>query len=120
MVKAFEEGAEDCTPWRDINILPGGLKSPKPPGGKQVLRLIRRTGGSALAVSTAQALEAVAQLAHDEGVFACPESATTLAGLMMALERGLVSRDESVALISTGSGLKSVPSLPASSAKTLA
>ncbi|HLX29080.1 MAG TPA: threonine synthase [Casimicrobiaceae bacterium] len=119
VVRAFQEEAEDCTPWRNINIPPGGLKSPNPPGGKQVLRLIRGTGGGALAVSTAQALDAVARLAREEGVFACPESATTLAGLTMALERGLVSKGESVVLISTGSGLKSVPSLPVPSLKTV-
>jgi threonine synthase len=112
LVKAYEEGRERAEAWGRIDILPGGLKSPKPPGDRAVLRLLRETGGAALAVSTADALAAVGDLARNEGVFACPEGATTLAGLRKALARGLIASGERVVLVNTGSGLKSVPSLP--------
>ncbi len=112
IVKAHAEGRDECEPWGEIDILPGGLKSPAPPAGKQILRLIRETEGGAVAVSTAEALEAVADLASLEGIFACPEAASTLAGLKRALRSGLVRPDERVVLVNTGSGLKSIPSLP--------
>jgi threonine synthase len=111
VVKAFEDGAEVCTPWRDIDILPGGLKSPDPPGGKQVLRLIRETGGAAISVTTRQSLDAIAEVASIEGVFMCPEAGTTVVALEKALKEGAVSPAERVLLINTGSGLKSVSSL---------
>ena len=112
IVKAYEDGREECEPWGEIDILPGGLKSPAPAAGKQILRSIRETNGLGVAVSTAETLEAVAELASLEGVFACPEAATTLAGVKRALKSGQVSKDERVVLVCTGSGLKSAPSLP--------
>jgi threonine synthase len=109
VVKAYDEGREECTPWGKIDIPPGGLKSPNPPGGRAVLKLIAEHGGGALAVSAGEALAAVDDMAREEGIFACPESATTLVGLKKALARGWVSTDEDVVLVSTGSGLKSIP-----------
>jgi threonine synthase len=108
-VKAFDEGRSDCEPWGRIDIPPGGLKSPNPPGGRGVLGLIAQHGGGALAVSNDEAFAAVDEMARHEGLFACPESATTLAGLKKALARGWIKAHERVVLVSTGSGLKSIP-----------
>jgi len=110
IVKAFADGKERCEPWGHIDILPGGLKSPKPAGDRAVLALIRQTGGAALAVSTDETLAAAAELAGRSGVFACPEGATTVAGFRKALAAGLIGPRERVVLVNTGSGLKSVPS----------
>lgn len=111
VVKAFEEGRAECTPWGKIDIPPGGLKSPNPPGGRAVLNLIREHGGGAIPVATSEALAAVDELARAEGIFACPESATTLVGLRKAVARGWIKSSERVVLVSTGSGLKSIPTL---------
>jgi threonine synthase len=112
IVKAYEEGADSCTPWGKIDVPPGGLKSPNPPGGKHVLDRVRRSGGAAIAVSAYEARAAVEQLACDEGLFVGLEAATTFAALRKAVERGLVSTSDCIVLLATGSGLKSVPSLP--------
>ncbi len=115
VVKAFDEGADACTPWGKIDIPPGGLKSPNPPGGRAVLALMRKHGGAAIAVSTREALAAVDELTQLEGIFACPESATTVAGLRKAIAKNLIRPDEQIIIVNTGSGLKSIPSLaPAS------
>jgi threonine synthase len=55
----------------------------------------------------------VADHREHEGLFACPESATTIVGLRKALARGLVRRQERVVVVCTGSGLKSISTLPA-------
>lgn len=109
VVKAYNEGRDACSPWGKIDIPPGGLRSPNPPGGRAVLALMRKHGGAAIAVSTHEALAAVDEMAREEGFFACPESATTVAGLRKALDLGLVKADEHVVVVSTGSGLKSIP-----------
>lgn len=96
----------------DVDIIPGGLRSPKPPGDVQVLCLLRETGGGALAVSKAETMAAVADLARREGLPACPEGATTLAALRRALREGLVGPDERILLMNTGTGLKYSPVLP--------
>lgn len=109
VVKAFDEKADACTPWGKIDIPPGGLKSPNPPGGRAVLALIRKHGGAALAVSTRDAFAAVDELARDEGIFACPESATALAGVRKAVEQRLIGAEDRIVVVNTGSGLKSIP-----------
>jgi len=111
VVKAFNEGKEQCEPWGKLEVPPGGLKSPNPPGGRAVLKLLRDTGGKAIAVSTQGALAAVAEIAQREGIFSCPESATALAGLQQALAEGSITSNERILIINTGSGLKSIPVL---------
>jgi threonine synthase len=120
VVKAFDEGREVCEAWGEIDILPGGLKSPNPVGGRRVLELMRRYGGAAIGVSRQEALAAVRELAGSEGIFACPEGATTVAGLRKALARGLIDRAAAVVCINTGTGLKSVPLFPPEPAPTIA
>lgn len=112
IVKAFDEGKERADPWDNIDIPPGGLKSAVPPGDRASLRIIRETGGAAIAVSGQEALDAAAEIVRHEGVFACPESGTTLAALHKALDQGIVRKDERILLMSTGSGLKSLPNFP--------
>jgi threonine synthase len=113
VVKAYDEGRDECAPWGKIDIPPGGLKSPNPPGGRAVLKLIREHGGGAMAVTTQESFAAVDEMAREEGIFACPESATTLAGARKALARSWIRAGEEVVLVSTGSGLKSIPTLEA-------
>ena len=106
----FRKYAE-CTLWGRIDIPPGGLKSPNPPGGRAVLRLIREHGGGAIIVATDEALAAIDELAREERIFACPESTTTLVALRKAIARGWVAPHERVVLVVAGSGLKSIPTL---------
>jgi threonine synthase len=112
IVRAYEEGREQVEPWDALDVPPGGLKSPNPPAGAAVLAILHEHGGAAIAVETAEALDAVGVIAQHEGLFACPESATTIVGLRKALARGLVRREERVVVVCTGSGLKSIPTLP--------
>ena len=111
IVKAFEENRTECSAWGRIDIPPGGLKSPNPPGGRDVLALIRESGGAALSVSADEARRAARDLAQSEGLFVGLEAATTFAALTKALERGLLARSDRIVLVATGSGLKSVASL---------
>lgn len=114
IVKAFQKNANHAEIWEDLQVPPGGLKSTQPPGDKAVLKLIRETGGTAISVSTQDALDATCLMTRTEGIFPCPESATTFAGLKVAISEGVVSKDERIILMVTGSGIKSIPALPSS------
>ena len=116
VVAAYAAGESTTQPWgKKIDVLPGGLKSPNPPGGATVLALIKKYGGAAISVTSEESLEAVDQLASTEGIFPCPESATTVVGLRKALAAGMIKGSERVVLVSTGSGLKSIPVMAAPS-----
>lgn len=118
IAEAFHAGADRTRVWENITSLPGGLKSAAPLGGRAALRILRDTGGTAITVSNEAALDGVARLAKAEGLFVCPESATTLVGLEQALADGLIDRGERIVLVATGNGTKSTPIMPGTAGLT--
>jgi threonine synthase len=112
IVEAYRAGEDRAKTWSNITSLPGGLKSAAPLGDRAVLKIVRESGGTAITVSNEEALDGVARITKAEGIFPCPESATTLVGLEKAVAAGQVRRDERIVLVSTGSGLKSTAVLP--------
>ena len=112
IVKAFRDGKDHAETWEALDVLPGGLKSTSPPGDRAVLQILKETSGSAYTATNDEAIAAVQQITAAEGIFPCPESATTLVALKKALNENMVSSDSTIVLLSTGSGLKSVEVLP--------
>jgi len=104
--KAYREGKEESEFWEGAETLAAGLRVPKALGDFLILRAVRESGGTALAVSDTEMMDAVGLMARKEGVFACPEGAATLAALRCMFEDGEVDRDEQIVLFNTGSGLK--------------
>jgi threonine synthase len=68
------------------------------------------TGGAYVVVSDDEILAAIPVLARGCGVFAEPAGAAGYAGLVKAVEQGLVSPHDRIVVINTGSGLKDVKS----------
>jgi len=104
--KAYVEGKEESTFWEGARTIAAGLRVPHALGDFLILRAVRESGGSALAVSDDEIMDAVRLMAEEEGLFACPEGAATLAGLKKLLEDGSVEKGERVVLFNTGTGLK--------------
>ncbi len=72
------------------------------------MRAVTETGGAYIRVSDDDILAAVPVLARGSGVFAEPAGAAAYAGLIEAVDRGLVTVSDEVVVLSTGSGLKDV------------
>ena len=106
VVEAFENGKTQCSFWEGAFTQASGLRVPKSFADRLILNTISESGGSAVAVSDETIFEAQRQLARLEGVFAAPEGAATLAGLLELKKRSLVQKDERILLLNTGSGLK--------------
>lgn len=68
------------------------------------------TGGAYVVVSDDEILAAIPVLARGCGVFAEPAGAAGYAGLVKAVAQGLVSPEDRIVVINTGSGLKDVKS----------
>jgi threonine synthase len=83
-----------------------GLRVPEPFGDFLVLRAVRETGGTAIAVSDDDIGAAIGRLAREAGILAAPEGAATLAAAIRFRELGDLSPDERVVLINTGTALK--------------
>lgn len=113
LVEAFKSGVafDEVRPWPNPKSVASGLLDPYPWDGDGVLEALRRTGGTAIAVSDDEIMRAVRLLASCEGIFAEPSGAAGLAGLIKVLELGLIERDVTVVVLVTGSGLKDVSPL---------
>ena len=104
--KAYDEGKEESEFWQGAETLAAGLRVPHALGDFLVLGAVRESGGSALAVTDEEIMDAVGLIAREEGLFVCPEGAATLAALNHLIADGKVDKDEKVVLFNTGSGLK--------------
>ncbi len=111
IVDAYQRGRSDVVPAHESTTIAAGIMITDPPWGRQVLEALKSSGGSAVAVSDGEILEAQRLLARCEGLFAEPTSCAALAGLKKLIEKGEISGDESVVLPLTGSGLKQVGTL---------
>jgi threonine synthase len=109
VVKAWAEGAETTTVWEDPVTDAPGLRVPGPFAGRQMLRVLRETGGHAIAVSEGEIVEAQKLLARLEGIWTAPEAAAAVAALVRMKALGLVSAQARVAIVLTGAGIKNAP-----------
>jgi threonine synthase len=113
VVKAFREGAETTSAWDNPTTHAAGLRVPSPFAGRQMLRVLRDSGGGAVAVSERAIAEAQRLLARLEGIWTAPEGAALVAALAQLKERGEVTPGARVVLVLTGTGIKyDPPSLP--------
>ena len=104
--KALQEGAPASQPWPDAHTLAAGLRVPKAYGDFIILDIVRKSNGTAIAVSDESIMDAVKEMASDEGIFACPEGAAALAAYKQLLASGFLSPSDKVVLFNTGSGYK--------------
>jgi len=74
----------------------------------KALAAVKESGGAYLTVTDREILAAIPALARGCGVFAEPAGAAAYAGLVKAANQGLVSADERIVVLNTGSGLKDV------------
>ena len=106
IVRAFETGTERAEPWSPASTVADGLRVPRAVGDFLILRAIRESGGTALAVGDEQMVRAMRELGRREGISAAPEGGATLCALQVLLQRGVIRPDESVVLFNTGGALK--------------
>ena len=109
LVRAWEEKAETTTPVERPFTNAPGLRVPGPFAGRQMLRILRDTGGLAMAVSEQAIVDAQRLMAKVEGIWTAPEAAATLAALIRLKEEGEITASTRVALILTGAGIKYEP-----------
>jgi threonine synthase len=106
VVDAFRSGKSFCDYWLGAHTIASGLRVPKSFADQVILDDIRESNGNAVAVSDEKILEAQKKMAQEEGIFAAPEGAATLAGLIELIAEGWIKSDEKIVLFNTGSGLK--------------
>jgi threonine synthase len=106
IVRAYEQGAERSETWQDAHTVADGLRVPKAIGDFLVLRAVRESGGTAIAVSDADMVAAMREMGAAEGISAAPEGGAALHALNVLLQDGRVSPDDTVVVFNTGGALK--------------
>jgi len=106
IVRAFHQGAEKAQPWEDATTVADGLRVPRAIGDFLILRAVRESGGTALAVSDAAMVEGMLEIGKHEGVSAAPEGGAALAAIGRLVGDGSIKPQDSVVLFNTGGALK--------------
>ncbi|GAP63742.1 threonine synthase [Ardenticatena maritima] len=106
IVRAFQQGADTAEPWENAATIADGLRVPAAVGDFLILRAIRESGGTAVAVSDDEIRAAQREIGAQEGVFVAPEAAATWAAVQHLVRDAWIAPDERVVLFLTGSGLK--------------
>ena len=103
-VKASREKSplEEC----EENTLADSIAVGIPRNPLKALRAVENSHGSWISVPDTEIINAMSLLGKTEGIFGEPAAVTSLAGLKKALEKGIISKEESVTIIITGNGLK--------------
>jgi threonine synthase len=114
MVEAFHAGAESAKPFPNARTCAAGLRVPAAIGDYLMLRAVRESGGTAVAVEDAELLAAMREMASAEGVFTAPEAAATLAAVPKLRASGAIRPSDRVLLLLTGAGIKSFEQVPVS------
>ncbi|MCW5605641.1 MAG: threonine synthase [Burkholderiales bacterium] len=102
---AFQAGKEVLVPTRISSTIAEGIASSRPTHVAGVLRAVRESGGSIVAVGEEEIVTALGELAR-KGLYVEPTSASAAAGLTQLLDSGAIKPGETTVLVLTGSGLK--------------
>jgi threonine synthase len=106
IVRALDEGGDKARPWERAATVADGLRVPRAIGDFLILRAIRESGGTAVAVSDAAMVAGMLEIGKLEGVSAAPEGGAALAALERLVASGRIQPHESVVLFNTGGALK--------------
>jgi threonine synthase len=111
LTQAFENGEDVLTkPPISASTVADSISADLPRDRVKAMAAVTETGGAYLRVTDDEILAAIPVLARGSGVFAEPAAAAAHAGAIVAADRGLIGPDDDIVLLSTGSGLKDVPS----------
>jgi threonine synthase len=106
IIRAFDTGAEFAGTWDNAHTVADGLRVPRAIADFLILRTIRESGGTAVAVSDIEMVADMTVIGREEGVSAAPEGAASLSAIRRLVTAGHIAKHESVVLFNTGGALK--------------
>jgi len=109
VVRAFRRNARTVEPVTSVETIATGVMLEDPGlDGAETLRAVRETRGAMLDVPDEEIIDAMRLLARQEGIFAEPSGALSVAGVIVARERGILDSGDRVVALITGSGFKDI------------
>ena len=90
----------------DENTIADSIAVGIPRNPVKAINAVKDSHGVWISVSDEKILQAQALLGKSEGIFGEPAGVASLAGLIKAIDEGIIKKDETVTFIVTGNGLK--------------
>lgn len=112
IVRAFEAGADHATLWENAATRAYGLRVPGAVGDFLMLKILRETKGTAIAVDDDDLLSDMLALGKLEGINACPEGGACISAVRALRGTGWIGADEEVVVFNTGAGSKYIETMP--------
>ena len=112
IVRAFDNGADTAAAWENPATVADGLRVPRAIGDFLILRAVRESGGTALAVPDAALIDGMLELGALEGISAAPEGGAALAAIRRLVSDGTIRSRDRVVLFNTGGALKYLDVMP--------
>jgi threonine synthase len=106
IVRAYQQGTERAQPWEGAATIADGLRVPRAIGDFLILRAVRASHGTALAVTDASMVAGMLAMGAHEGVSAAPEGGAAFAAIQRLVADGSIKPHDSVVLFNTGGALK--------------
>ncbi|NOZ72551.1 MAG: threonine synthase [Chloroflexi bacterium] len=111
MAEAWEKGEDVLTkPPIQAETVADSISAGLPRDRVKAMAAVVETNGAYVTVSDDEILAAIVTQARGSGVFGEPAGAAAYAGLVKAVELGLVSPEDRIVVINTGNGLKDIAS----------
>ncbi len=106
MVRAFEQGTEFAEPWQNAKTVADGLRVPAAVGDFLILRSLRESNGTAIAIDDDEMIDEANRIGRTQGLFVSPEGGASLAAFIKLKQTGWIKPGERIVLFNTGSGHK--------------
>jgi threonine synthase len=106
VARAFERGDAASAMWQDGHTFAAGLRVPKPYGDQEILKIVRASGGTVVALSDDEIFASLLDWGKHEGLLLSPEGAAATAAYDHLLATGFLRSEDRVVLFNTGSGNK--------------
>ena len=106
IVRAFQQGTEKAQPWEGASTIADGLRVPRAIGDFLILRAVRESGGTAVAVPDRSMIDGMLAIGKHAGVSAAPEGGAAYVAIQRLVANGSIRPHESVVLFNTGGALK--------------
>jgi threonine synthase len=88
IVRAFAQGLERAPAWDNATTVADGLRVPRAIGDFLILRAIRESGGTAVAITDADMVAGMLEIGATEGISAAPEGGAALAAIRQLVAGG--------------------------------
>jgi threonine synthase len=106
IVRAFTQGTPKADAWENASTIADGLRVPRAIGDFLILRAVRESGGTAIAVADESMVDGMLAIGKYAGVSAAPEGGAAFVAVERLVAGGSIKPHESVVLFNTGGALK--------------